>query len=95
MFGRHLKVVIGGDLRGVAAAGRGDVGGEVLGQFRRPRSAEVVPELGPRREAGAFDDALQPGPQVDAGVTRVRDDELFAFLGLLEGITEVGHQLGK
>ena len=49
----HLKVVLRRDGLGVADPLTDDVHGEVFGEFRLPRAAEVLEKLGP---------ALQTGP---------------------------------
>jgi hypothetical protein len=72
-----------------------DVHGEIFGEFRLPRAAEVLEKLGPALQTGPLDDPEQLGPQVGIRVPIPRDDILRPGFREFEALFQVGAEFRK
>ncbi|HEY2414969.1 MAG TPA: hypothetical protein VGI40_22175 [Pirellulaceae bacterium] len=55
---------------------RGNVSRILVGKLSGPRGAKVLKQLGPRRQASIFDNAIQLGPQIGVRLPVARDNKL-------------------
>ena len=91
----HMQVVLHRYSDAVADPGRGHVGGELIRQFCLTGLPKVLPQLGPRFQAGPLYDPQEPCPQVHLLIAVSGDTELGAWLRLLNGFTQVGEKFGE